>query len=482
MRLARLGLILGFVLFAATAEAQSVDPQSVETIKLAITPAAEPNPALKYRLFSTFAERKLGNAALPYSQAALSYKPTPEQQEQIDKLLKAPRADFVRLGKELKASELLRDGAIELLTIAASRERCDWELPLREKNAISVLLPELEHMRGLARMMALKARLHVAKQEYPQAIGALRVGYAMSYHIGRCPTLIHGLVAISIARQMDDVVLELACSPGAPNLYWALTTRPSPLVDLRAGLDGEMSIFELSFPRFRDAVEKDPGAVNWNVEAADFRRELQIFSAFSSDYNPNMPKDALEGLAQAVPAVKVMMHGKEYQEFVVAAGVPRARVEKMGAVQLLMAYDTLKYDEHRDRMFRWLNMPLYQAREGLKVAEQQLRNSKDELVGLVSFGRLLMPSIYSVRETHACAEREGDVLRLVEALRMYAATHAGKLPKSLDELHKASPIPLDCVTGKAFDYELTGEQAKLTLREERRGSRRTTVYEITVGK
>jgi len=482
MRLARLGLILGFVLFAATAEAQSVDPQSVETIKLAITPAAEPNPALKYRLFSTFAERKLGNAALPYSQAALSYKPTPEQQEQIDKLLKAPRADFVRLSKELKASELLRDGVIDLLTIAASRERCDWELPLREKNAISVLLPELEHMRGLARMMALKARLHGAKKEYPQAIGALRVGYAMSYHLGRCPTLVHGLVAISIARQMDDVVLELACSPGAPNLYWALTTRPTPLVDLRSGLEAEMSMFDLSFPRFRDAVEKEPNAVNWNAEAADLLRELKMFSAFSSNYDPNQPKDTLEELAQVVPAVKVMAHGKAYQDFVVAAGVPRTRIEKMGAMQLLMAYDTLKYDEHRDRMFGWLSMPYYEARHGLADAEEQLRKSKDELVGFVSWGRLLLPSIYGVRATHACAEREADALRLVEALRLHAATHEGKLPKSLDELREASPIPVDAVTGKAFDYVVTGDQAKLTLRESRRGSRKTRVYEITVAK
>jgi hypothetical protein len=57
-------------------------------------------------------------------------------------------------------------------------------------------------------------------------------------------------------------------------------------------------------------------------------------------------------------------------------------------------------------------------------------------------------------------ERKIDVLRVFEALRLYAAGHHGKLPETLANVTEA-PIPKDPVTGKAFEYKLTGDRATL---------------------
>jgi len=50
-------------------------------------------------------------------------------------------------------------------------------------------------------------------------------------------------------------------------------------------------------------------------------------------------------------------------------------------------------------------------------------------------------------------------LRCVEALRIHAAEHDGKLPVSLADIKL--PLPVDAVTGKPFVYKLDGATAIL---------------------
>ena len=59
-------------------------------------------------------------------------------------------------------------------------------------------------------------------------------------------------------------------------------------------------------------------------------------------------------------------------------------------------------------------------------------------------------------------ERDFTSLRIIEALRLYAYNHEGKLPESLDDI-KEVPIPQsNPLTGKPFSYRLEGDTAVLT--------------------
>ena len=80
--------------------------------------------------------------------------------------------------------------------------------------------------------MALKARLEIADRKFDEAIHTLQTGYALARHVGQGGTLIHGLVGIAIGQLMSARVQELVQQPGVPNLYWALTALPQPLIDL----------------------------------------------------------------------------------------------------------------------------------------------------------------------------------------------------------------------------------------------------------
>lgn len=454
-------------------------PIKTETIKLAITPAKESTPLLKYRLTPRFIDLRPGNAATLYAQAALHYKPTSAQEQRIGDLLKAPRSEFERFLAEKSAGELMPESPLDLLRLAAHREHCDWDLPLREQQVYSILLPEQSELRKLARLVALRARAYAVKKDYPRAIATLTIGYRMAYQDGQTPLLISGLIGVAIARMMDDVVLELAAQPGSPNLYWALTTRPNPLVDFSGALEAESSALDMTLPILNAAVEKDPTAMNWDAGMKDLGEMLDMATAIGEG------KESFSGLKQFGIAAMItgtaLLKGKEMREYLVSRGVPAERVERMGGTQLVLAYDKLHFDEYRDQMFVWFSLPLPQARAGIEAAERRVNQAMKNKETVMPWAGLLLPAIGSVRWTHAKQERMGDVLRLVEALRLHAAEHEGKLPKSLAEVQTRTPLPLDCVTGEPFQYVVEGDTAKLTL-PPNRANTATVVYEITVAK
>ncbi len=57
-------------------------------------------------------------------------------------------------------------------------------------------------------------------------------------------------------------------------------------------------------------------------------------------------------------------------------------------------------------------------------------------------------------------DRRLAILQCIEAIRMYAALHEGRLPVSLADMAQ-SPAPMDPITGKEFVYTTTGNQATL---------------------
>ncbi len=88
----------------------------------------------------------------------------------------------------------------------------------------------------------------------------------------------------------------------------------------------------------------------------------------------------------------------------------------------------------------------------------------------------LLPHIIKLRRTQGRLEQQIALLRHVEALRLYAAEHDGKLPAKLSDI--PVPLPADPVTGKPFAYSAERNTAHLrggSLRdgEDRRGIRRS---------
>ncbi len=480
----RIVFIAATLLLSFPAQASADDEA---TIRLAVTPAVEPLPALKYQLLPKFIDRRPGNAALRYTKAMFGYQSEEKTEEQVDAWLKLPFAEFSK--RETLVTIKNATGTwwtswyvYEDLLAAARLETCNWELPIRDQSVFSIKLPEVQDMRRAGRYVALRARLELAQGKYAEAVESLGVGYSIARHVSQGPTLINGLVGVAVAAMMDRVVLEFAQVPGAPSLYWALTFQPRPLVDPRPGLEMEMTALLISFPALQPAERTEE---EWKITAQRLAKEFTELSKLLSNEGQS-PVWWSKVVSQVTLMTQVAARRDTIKTFLVRCGADEKQVARMSDSQLFIEFSRLKYEDLRDDMFRWTMLPYPEARRGIEAAEQRLVKAKagnGDDQEIIPFAALLLPAVAQVSKSYARGERRLDLLRIVEALRLHAAKNDGRLPKSLDEV-QIVPLPkLDAVTGRPFEYVLKNDLAVLTLPEERgTGHKDALTYEITVAK
>ena len=441
--------LLAILLQVAPAAAAGAEDDSPETIELTLSPAAEPTEALRYRLLPPVLDQRPGNAALFYNRIGLVPDPEgwEEAEEKIADWLDVPLAELPL--EEVEDILQTQRDTFEYLHLATLRTDCDWQLPLGETDPISLLLPEVQKARSFARLIALKARLQIAQGKFDDAIRTLQQGHALGRHIGTGRTLVSGLVGIAICGVMAKQVEELIQQPGAPNLYWALAALPDPLVDIRPAVEMETNLMMLMFPQLEE-VEKMPRSVeHWRVFLDELIAHLTEWSG------ERVPAWQGRMLATGM-AIRGYPMARRY---LIETGRSAEEVEAMPVAQVVTIYSLLIYREARDRTFKWFHAPYWQAREGLLAADERMRNEvrQKEVVPIAS---MLLPAVGSVRFSVARGDRTVAVLRVIEALRTYAAAHDGKLPEELSDIQTV-PVPIDPIHGKPFSYSLEGDTAVL---------------------
>ena len=468
-------------LLCITATGQAAD--DVRVVKLAITPAARPVPVMKYRLSPTDRELVPGNAAALYYRAIvhlLSRRPALAG-EDADKNMRAA-ADGEWL--ELPPEQLSRDDAAKALerwsnplaeaTLAARRRGVQWDLPLKE-HGIQTLLPEVQEMRTLVRLLALQAKLAIAERKFDEASETLETMIRLGQHVSESGPLVSSLVGVACDSIAMNEVEFWVNTPDSPNLYWALTALRDPLVDIGAGLESEHYWLGSSLP-YVDILSTSVLSADQGHELARGLTELLGFATEGSTmeiipgFKLPMPPDAL----LLLPALATYPSAKRE---LIARGRPADEVERMPVIQVVVLSWVESYREQVDEAVAWGHRPYSEAR----IAIAQLDENFDELNRRPSgfFARLLLPAINAARAAGARIDQRVALLRTVEALRLYSAAHGGGLPSQLSEVTEV-PIPLDPATGESFAYELSGGTATLQSRE--KSVYQHTIYEITVRK
>jgi hypothetical protein len=425
---------------------QPPDENVPPTVRLNVRPAAAPRPVLKHQLLYNVRERRPGNAAVHYNKLGLRY-PTAEKDANAfdDGWLEAPLAEVPR--DKVRTFLESHRSILDDIELASRREQCDWELPIRERDYISLLIPEMQRVRNFANLLRLQARLQIAEGSLDDALATLRTGYAMGLHAAHGGTLINGLVGIAICGMMSKQLEDLVQQPGAPNLYWALTTLPQPLVDLRPGIESEEEALYLSYPEFADLYDQDRTPEYW-------QRLTDRMMAFIDRIDENERTEVGRVLLTA-RAIKGYPLAKQY---LIDAGRSPEEVEAMSVSQVVAIYSMRFYDEQRDEMFKWLSLPYWQARTGIATANEKLRQASSREI--LPFAHLLLPAVAQISQTRARSDRSIAMLRIVEAIRVYGASHDGKLPARLADIADV-PIPLDPFTGGPFLYRIEGDMAVL---------------------
>jgi hypothetical protein len=456
----------------ALAQEQFPDPrrgsaEDRETVTaLAAAPRSLPSPWLKYQLMPPLVDRKPGNAAVLYNKVGLLFtgKAAEEVAEKLVNWCEIPAAELPL--QQLRETVNAWHSSIEHLDMAARRTQCDWQLPFGEQNMFMILLPELQAARGYARLLVVQARLQIAEGRYDDAVHTLQTGFGMAEHLAQGPTLINALVAASICHLLTRPIQDLIERPDGPNLYWALQTLPRPMLDIRRAIEAEMSVVYLSYP----GIDRTESGVQTKEEAEKSLQNLiELYTLGDTQARKTERKLTAIGLALRGygPAKKRLLE----------SGMSREKVESMPVAQVLTLDALQTYKVLRDRMFAWTYLPYAEARPFI-AKEQQYLASEGRRQELVPLASLLLPALNSAYQSLTRVDRQYAALCNLEAVRLYAATHDGKAPQSLNEIDDVV-VSTDPFTGKPFEYRVTGGKVRLTG-PGTDGVDKSLVYELTL--
>ena len=423
--------------------------------QLVVDPAAEPSPALQYRLLPGAWELKRGNAVVLYlRQVHAQGDVWKKLLDESAVSLSLPIEEFPRLDMHVYVDKF--SDLYEQLEFAAIRDRAEWEYPIGEVPFVYMLLPDAGAMRRYARFVALKARLEIVEGRFDEAMRTLQTGMAMARHEAEAPFLVNSLVAVKMSKLMLERVEELIARPGAPNLYWALTKLPRPFVDFKTGFDFETQLWKLTFPELAD-LEKERAPEDWQAlvnKIYKMATEMSPKDDEPAETARRRPINPSELIDKAYPDAKRFL--------IQTRGRSATEVEAMAAEQVVLLHMMANYVELRDEIFKWYTVPYWKSKAGFDKASQRLKEVMQKRWN--PFVAAALPAVLgNVYPQQVGSERYFAALRVIEALRMYAAAHDRALPERLNQITLV-PVPRDPMTGRAFEYRRDGEAALLTAR------------------
>lgn len=456
-------------IIAAETPAQSKPEAKPElkVINLPVYPAPIPQPALKYRLLPRAIAQTPGNAALLYDKvfeqfAAWECKnDIPSNDSENAKQLERFYINTEKLDAwlEVPLNELPKDDLrklfdnmepwMEYVEMASRRLECDWELPIREmNNPFEIDLQQAMRAKTLGKILALKVRLSLAEGKPEEAIKSLQMGFALSQQIGKEP-LVSCLVGLAIANIMREQLLDLCQLKNAPNLYWSLSTLPHPLISIKKGLESEEVVLERLLPELQEARKGQHSPEQWQKIWESVVERINLL--FTSDNNYKKEEyDSKKLLNENYPKAR---------DYLINLGWPKKDIQSMAPAQVLLLYCAEIWDETRDDYMKLLSIDYSQWPNNWQDRFNELLKSykQKEVLPLSD----LLPAITVAARAQARVEREIESLRCIEAIRLYAYLHDGKLPDILGDVKEVPIPPTNPLTGKPFSYHLEGDTAVL---------------------
>jgi hypothetical protein len=341
-----------------------------------------------------------------------------------------------------------------------------------------MLLPDVQSMRDFANLLAMRARFEIAAGDHDAALRSLQTGLAMARHIADAPTLIQTLVGLACGNIMLGELERWIEKPGAPNLYWALTNLPAPFIDLRKPMQGEKFFLEGMFPGVREAMAHRKPTI---LPTDKLHKMLRDLGGMRYENGDQPLPELANALGLALYSAKTYPEAKKT---LLGQGWKQKDVEALPVVQAALMTEVLNYDRTFDDVGKWVGLPYWQARPGMARADDRLRQLKSQGGVGHMLAILLVPATQKVVFAGARTDRKIAALRCIEAVRLYAAEHDGKLPAKLADITDV-PIPNDPVTGKEFEYRV--EDGKVFLSAPAPAGARpdganSLKYEITIKK
>ena len=447
------------VILAALALTAPAPDARRPTGALVLSAMAAPRPALRYQLLPEVRELQAGNPVQWYLRCFAEQRNfffNKEVTEERNKYRTMPLKDL--------PIDKIRNYGGSALTQAdwgARLDTPDWQVLDRVRSESTDLqLPEIRSLRILAAALQVRFRGEVARRDFDAAIVTAKTMFAFARHLGECPTLEASRLGLAVTHMGLDTLEEFVQQPGSPNLYWALTDLPIPLVDVRKGLQGERAMLTTELRSYRDDLVLTDRELDELIGRLSGRAG---FARQESGLTPRNLRSTLAGWAKD-PA-RVDAARKRLSESGIKSDL------KFSAMQVILLDEKRQFESLRDDEMKLLGLTPWQI-EALTEKPRPQNLFAESL-----------PRVAELRLEQANVECRVAVLRHVEALRIHASGHEGSLPHALRDV--TLPLPFDPVSGKPFSYRLDGPTAYLSTpspRLEKIGPAFTAEFEIAIRK
>jgi hypothetical protein len=435
------------LLMAAAGPAIGQSTEKAREVRLTLSPAAEPRPALKYHLLPLMVEQAPGDGMAAYTSATSAFEQTKndtggEMGEKILDWVEVPAEQVDWAGARGIADRL--SGQLSQVDAAARYKSHEWNLPF-ETEGLYLQMPTLSNWRFAAKIVALRTRVAVYDGRLEDALRSLQTNLAMAQDVADGPTLIQELVGIAIARLAAQGIEDFISKPDSPNLYWALSSLPDPLISASKGLQGESYVVLATWPELKEGANARLSGDQWDALLRKMVKSLSELGAGEGFRQESLTM----GVIQAYPKAK---------EYFRSQGMSAQQVEAMPVGKAVLLYSLRDYEWLRDENFKWWNVPFWQAWPHMRKAEAMIDEAKAAGRGVPFI--TLVPALSKARTQFVRLDKQLATLRVIEAIRIYAAAHDGQLPATLADIQEV-PIPINPITGEEFPYRLEGSSAVL---------------------
>jgi hypothetical protein len=233
--------------------------------------------------------------------------------------------------------------------------------------------------------------------------------------------------------------------PGCPNLYWGLTDLGSPAMSVRTCAQGERLTFLIGN---YDSIVDATGPVSDDMFAATFRMIDELLAQDESKPNKRVTTGTASKRYRQLAANPTDVAAA--RAYLIETGNKPAAVKTFTPLQAVFAADVRRYEATRDDALKLFSLPVWQSIPLAKELDADLKARKAG--GKEILSAELVPAVINVMKRQAQFNQTVAYLRVIEAIRLQAGTNKGKLPLSLSEIDL--PLPVDPVTGKAFEYKV----------------------------
>jgi hypothetical protein len=230
------------------------------------------------------------------------------------------------------------------------------------------------------------------------------------------------------------------------------------MINLRNHLEVEQKQVENLIPELTEAELGQPRTqAEWASLLSRMHERIVKWSrAFGQNMGADAPVNLLAGWDLARLKSESLPAAKEYLK--TSRNVTVEQLATVSDDQIVALYLAGSFRDLHDNFYKESYLPLPEALPRFRAAEERIKMVK---AGPLAFFIQSQTIISRALVFELRLDRRVAILRVIESLRLYAASHDGALPGALTQITEV-PVPDDPANGKPFEYRLNGNSAELS--------------------